>query len=96
MDLVQKKFRLQATVLKWFTDYLSNRSFKVCMEGEYLDYVDLKFSVPLGSLLGPVLFNSHSSTVIDIISTDHGVHSFVDDHSLQKSFKPGMREERLT
>ena len=63
------------------------------MEGEYSDFVDLKFSVPQGSLLGPVLFNLYSSTVIDIIPTDLGINNFADDHSLQKSHKPGMKEE---
>ena len=46
LDLLQKKFRLRETVLKWFIDYLSNRIFKLCVEGEYSDCVDLKFSVP--------------------------------------------------
>ena len=40
-----------------------------------------------------MLFNSYSSTVIDIIPTELGVKSFVNDQSLQKSFKPGMKEE---
>ena len=93
LDLLQKKLGLRETVLKWFTDYLSNRCFKVCVEGECLDCVNVKFSVPQGSLLGPVLFNSYGSTVIDIILTDLGVHSFANDHSLQKSLKPGMKEE---
>ena len=37
--------------------------------------------------------NSYSSTVIDIILTDLDVHSFANDHFLQKSFKPGTKEE---
>ena len=93
MDLLQKKFGLRETVLKWFTDYLSNRSFKVCVEGEYSDCIDLKFSIPQGSLLGPVFFNSYSSTLFDIIPTDLGLNSFADGHFLQKSFKPGTKEE---
>ena len=93
LDLLQKMFGLRETVLKWFTDYLSNRSFKVCVEVEYSVCIDLKFSVPQGSLLGPLVFNSYSSAVIDIILTDLNVHSFADDQSLQKSFKPGMKEE---
>ena len=93
LDLFQKEFGLRETVLKWFTDYLSNRSFKVFMEGEYSDCIDLKFSVPQGSILDFVFFDLYSSTVIDIIPTDLGVNSFADDHSLQKSFKPGTKEE---
>ena len=92
LDLLQKKFQLRETVLKWFMDYLSNRSFKVCVEGEYLDCVDLKFPITQGSL-GPVIFYSYSSTLIDIIPTDLGVNGFINDRSLQKSFKPGTKEE---
>ena len=41
LDLLQKMFGPRETVLKWCRDYLSNRSFKVCVEGEYSDCVVL-------------------------------------------------------
>ena len=53
----------------------------------------LEVLCPSGSLLGSVLFNMYSSTVIDIILTDCGVNNFSNDYSLQKSFKPGTKEE---
>ncbi len=40
----------------WFADYLANRSQRVLYNGEYSTFKDLKFGVPQGSILGPLLF----------------------------------------
>ncbi len=40
----------------WFADYLSNRHQRVLYNGEYSDFKALKYGVPQGSILGPLLF----------------------------------------
>ena len=53
-------------------------------------------SVPQGAVNGPVLFNSYSSTIRDVIDTEITVNAFVGDHSLQKCFKPINENESKT
>ena len=42
--------------ISWFKSYLSNRSFIVNVENDYLDPGDLNCGLPQGSILGPLLF----------------------------------------
>ena len=49
--------------------------------------------MPQGSLLGPVLFNTYCSTLVEVIPTGISINGFADDHSLQKSCKPGTKSE---
>ena len=50
-----KYFGLQEYVIKWFESYLSNRKFLVCID-VFSEAGTLKYGVPQGSILGPVLF----------------------------------------
>ena len=88
IEVLNNKFGVTSTTLQWFKDYVTNRKFKVCINNTYFDEKDLSFSVPQGSINGPVLFNSNSSPIRDVIDTEITVNAFTDDHSLQKCFKP--------
>lgn len=43
--------------LDWFKSYLDDRTFYVCLDGFSLSSCALKFGVPQGSILAPVLFS---------------------------------------
>ena len=51
-------------LIKWFESYLSNRKFLVCIDNIYSETETLKYGVPQGSILGPLLIilyvNDHS------------------------------------
>ena len=51
-----KYFGFRASVIKWFESYLSNRKFLVCIDNVFSEAGTLKYGVPQGSILGPVLF----------------------------------------
>ena len=46
----------RASAMKWFESYLSNRKFLVCIDNLISVTGTLKYGVPQGSILGPLLF----------------------------------------
>ena len=57
LEVLNKKFGLQNTALQWFDNYLRLRSCKVSVHGGHSKEHQLPFSVPQGSVAGPVLYN---------------------------------------
>ena len=51
-----KYFGFRTSVIKWFESYLSNRKFLVCIDNIFSEAGTLKYGVPQGSILGPLLF----------------------------------------
>ena len=49
-------FGIRGKALGWFSSYLSGRSQRVLFEGSTSDSFDLRFGVPQGSCLVPLLF----------------------------------------
>lgn len=50
------RYGFQDVVIKWFSDYLSNREQYVCLNGHISKKAKLYRGVPQGSILGPLLF----------------------------------------
>jgi len=57
LDRLYKKFGIRDIALKWFKSYLSERQFRVDMDGTLCNSYSLKCGVPQGSILGPILFS---------------------------------------
>ena len=51
-----KYFGFRASVIKWFESYLSNRKFLVCIDNVFSEAGTLKYGVPQGFILRPLLF----------------------------------------
>ena len=68
---------------------MSGRSQRVLFEGATSDSFDLRFGVPQGSFLGPLLFVVYASKLFEIVQ-DHlpNAHCFADDTQLYLSFDP--------
>ncbi len=75
--------------LHWFESYLNGWSFKVAWGGEVSTEHQLLTGVPQGSVLGPLLFSTYT-TSLDPIIQSHGIsyQCYADDTQFYLSFRP--------
>ena len=71
---------VRGRLIKWFTEYLSNRQQRVVLNGSVSELSVLKAGVPQGSILGPLLFLVYISDIIDDLESN--ISLFADDTSL--------------
>ena len=72
-----KHFGLWASVIKWVESYLSNRKFLVCIDNIFSEAGTLKYGVPQGSILGPLLFLLYVNDLPQSLS-DAGSYLYAD------------------
>ena len=71
INVLQHKYGVIDTALKWFDEYLMTTCQCIVKIGNStLDKLDLQFSVPLGSCAGANLFSIYSSTIKEVIPND--------------------------
>lgn len=94
LDVLENKFGLSSTALTWFENYLRPRSAKVQIGEKYSKPIDLSFSVPQGSLCGPILYTVYASTLPDHIGHFNvSILGYADDHSIYDAFDANSRAE---
>ena len=68
---------------KWFESYLSPRQYKVNTGKEYSEPIDLEFSVPQGSCVGPIIFLLYASTIAEVVLQPMDIYEYADDHGVK-------------
>ena len=73
-----KHFGFRTSVIKWFESYFSNRKFLVAIDNVFAEAGTLKYGVPQGFTLGPLLFLLYINDLPQSLS-DAGSYLYADD-----------------
>jgi hypothetical protein len=89
LQILELEIGIRGTALKWFRSFISGRCQRVKINGFESEEIVIKFGVPQGSVLGPILFNIYIRSIYSSeTSKSFNIHGFADDHQVYKSFKP--------
>ena len=84
LDCLRKWFSVGGRCLDWFKSYLSDRTQCIKIGSVLSEARKLKFGVPQGSVLGPILFSLYTTPLSKVISKHQDVkfHFYADDTQL--------------
>jgi hypothetical protein len=77
-------FGISGSLLKWFTNYLSQRRQRVVIEGHSSNYLEVISGVPQGSILGPLLFLFYINDITECIGNSASLFMYADDSKISK------------
>ena len=89
LTILTDKFGICDKAHDWLASYLSGRNYIVKVNDSLSHPVEVKYGVPQGSVLGPLLFKLYISSLSNILeSHDVQFHFFADDSQLYVDFDP--------
>ena len=94
--ILKSYFGISDHALAWISSYLSKRKFLVQIGQQISKTIELDYSVPQGSILGPILFNCYASTLMEIIpvSKESFLSGYANDHAVIYCFSPNNKNIR--
>ena len=95
LERLENYFGVNSIALQWIESYITNQSQRVVIgdmntTGAKSECISLKFGVPQGSVLGPILFTLYTCPLGQKLCTNQvQYHLYADDQQIYLSFKPG-------
>ena len=79
-------FGIEGVTLQWYKSYLTGRTFSITIADVSSSQYTLKFGVPQGSVLGPILYTMYTQSLGDVIKMHKLIyHMYADDTQQYKS-----------
>ena len=97
VSMLRTSFGLQDPALAWFKSYLKDRFMQVQINNTLSLHKPINFSVPQGSVCGPMLFSCYISSLPSVVS-DPVTHisSYADDIEIHRSSNPKLIQGEVT
>ena len=97
LNRLKHTYGIDGLALKWFESYLKDRTSAVMINNSTSEKHKLKFGVPQGSKLGPILFNTYIAPLSEI-AKKHNINDqkYADDEQLLLAFKPEENDANTT
>ena len=97
LKILHDEIGIKGTALAWFASFLQDRSQRIRLGDITSDTITIKFGVPQGSVLGPILFNIYIRSIyLYVKKLGFKINGYADDHQISKSFVPSDQLEVLT
>ena len=75
-------YGIRGLPLKWFKSYLTERKQYTSTNGKKSSCNTIKYGVPQGSVLGPLLFLIYTNDVANALDSDYKLRLFADDSNV--------------
>ena len=94
---LRSRFGIKGKALSWLQSYLTDRSQSVQIDGFTSSVRPLRFGVPQGSVLGPLLYLLYTAPLGDLIRWhDMDFHLYADDTQLYTTFSCDDKDDLTT
>ena len=94
---LRSRFGIKGKALSWLQSYLTDRSQSVQIDGFTSSVRPLRFGVPQGSVLGPLLYLLYTTPLGDLIWWhDMDFHLYADDTQLYTTFSCDDKDDLTT